>query len=94
MEGSFSDLPEQNGQPEAEIAPLADILQAKPTYVSSASLSSPEQSEPESDFATGGPGTEADLSRPGSSDGEASDDSTYGAAHRFCLHQSVLLTSA
>ena len=82
MEGLSSDLPEPHRQPEADDALLGQTLQQKPDQASSVSLSSPEQSEPDSDFATDGAGQEARLSRPGSSDGEASDDSTYGAAHR------------
>ena len=82
MEGLSSDLPKQYRQPEADDALLGQGLQQKPDHASSVSLSSPEQSEPDSDFATDGADPEAGLSRPGSSDGEASDDSTYGAAHR------------
>lgn len=91
MEGMSSDLPEHNGQPGVELVPLDTTMQAKPSYASSISLSSPEQSEADSDFATYGAGTVTGHSRPGSSDGEASDDSTYGAAHRYCVHQSCLL---
>ncbi|DBA82749.1 hypothetical protein WJX77_007341 [Trebouxia sp. C0004] len=82
MEGLSSDLPGPHRQPEADNALLGQILQQKPDHASSVSLSSPEQSEPDSDFETDGAGPEAGLSRPGSSDGEASDDSTYGAVHR------------
>ncbi len=83
MEGGLSsDLPESHRQPEADDALLGQTMQQKPAHASSVSLSSPEQSEPDSDFETDGAGPEAGLSRPGSSEGEASDDSTYGAAHR------------
>ena len=82
MEGLSSDLPEPHRQPEADNALLGQTMQQESVHASSVSLSSPEQSEPDSDFETDGDGPEARLSRPGSSEGEASDDSMYGAAHR------------
>lgn len=85
MEGLSSDLSQQNGQLEASAAVLQQSPQHQAVYASSVSLTSPEQSEPDSDFATDGAGTEAGLSRPGSSDGDVSDDSTYGAVNRYCI---------
>ena len=82
MEGVQSDLPEQNGQPDSSFAAMVSVEPSKPAYASSVSLSSPEQSEPDSDFATDGAGTAAGPNRPGSSGDEVSDDSTYGAAKR------------
>ena len=91
MEGLSSDLSGQNGQLEAGTALVEQSLQPQAAYTSSVSLTSPEQSEPDSDFATDGAGTEAGLSRPGSSDGDVSDDSTYGAVHRYCNSHRRLL---
>ena len=88
MEGLHSDLPEENGRPHLGLVAMDATEQLKTAYASSISLSSPDKSEPDSDFAGDGAGTDAGLSRPGSSDDEAS-DSTYGAAkrlHVFALH--------
>lgn len=82
MEGLHNDLIEQNGQLDPALVATGNAQQPKPTDVSSVSLSSPEQSEPDSDFAHDGTGIEAGSSRPGTSDDEASDDSLYGANKR------------
>ena len=59
-------------------------LRARASHLSP-SLSPPEPSEPDSEFGVEEAGAEAAYSRPGSSQDEASDDSTYGAARRFVL---------
>lgn len=81
MEGQHSDLPEETGQPDLGLLVMDTVEQPRTAYASSVSLSSPDKSEPDSDFAGDGAGTDAGLSRPASSDEEAS-DSTYGTAQR------------
>ena len=78
-----SDLPEQNGQLDHGVTIVESVGPAELAYESSISFSSPGRSEPDSDFATDGAARKAGQSRPGSSDGEASDDSTYGAKKRW-----------
>ena len=86
MEGLATDLSQRNGQYNVALGQSNGVEHFQPALTASVSLSSPEQSEADSDFATDGAGTEAGHSRPGSSDEYASDDSLYGAASRS-LHQ-------
>lgn len=83
MEFLWSDLPEQNGQPDHGTVALDAVRPNESTYASSISFSSPGRSEPDSDFATDRAGTKAGHRKPGSSDDDFSDDSTYGAAKRW-----------
>ena len=82
MEGFPSDLAERNGQLDPAVASTGPVQGTAPGYASSGSLSPREQSEPDSDFATGGADTEAGLSRPGSSEDEDWDEGAYGASRR------------
>lgn len=82
MEGLWSDLPEQNGQPDHGTVPTDAVRPNESGYASSISFSSPGRSEPDSDFATDGAGRGAGHRKQGSSDDEISDDSTYGATKR------------
>lgn len=83
MEGLLSDLPEQNGQLQHGTETVDTAGATEPGYASSISFSSPGHSEPDSDFATDGVGRVTGQHRPGSSDDEGSDDSTYGAKKRW-----------
>ena len=85
MEGLHSDLPELNGQLERGTSTVVTAGATEPNYASSISFSSPGHSEPDSDFASDGVGRAPGQHRPGSSDDEASDDSTYGAKKRWHL---------
>ncbi|KAL3157904.1 hypothetical protein ABBQ32_012312 [Trebouxia sp. C0010 RCD-2024] len=82
MESLWSDLPEQNGQPDHGTVASDAVGPNESNYASSISFSSPGRSEPDSDFATDRAGTKAGHRKPGSSDDGFSDDSTYGAAKR------------
>lgn len=83
MESLWSDLPEQNGQPDHGTVASDAVGPNESNYASSISFSSPGRSEPDSDFATDRAGTKAGHRKPGSSDDGFSDDSTYGAAKRW-----------
>lgn len=75
LQHSYHPLEHVNGDANGHLHARASQL--------SPSLSPPEPSEPDSDFGVEEAGAEAAYSRPGSSQDEASDDSTYGAASRF-----------
>lgn len=94
MEGLAQDPPQHSYATHEHVNGDANGRPDPKYFRTSPSLTPPEPSEPDSDFGIEEAGAEAVHSRPGSSEDEASDDSTYGAARRFVLHQTDLNAAA